>query len=952
MLASIARRAVVVGAVVFGATSLSFGQPLHAVIDEHLSTVDGQQAQLCSDAEYLRRASLDLTGMPPTADEARAFLTDTAPDKRERLVDRLLASPHYARHLATTLDVMLMERRPHTHVSADEWQAWLLKSVQENKPWNALVKELLLADGDDPAQRAAARFTLDRACDPHAVTRDVGRIFFGRDLQCAQCHDHPLVEDYLQSDYHGLLAFVAADYTLVRKEGDQEKTVRGEKAGSDAQFESVFVGTARRTKPRMPGEVAIEEPFFLPGEEYEAPPADNVKAVPKFSRREKLAELATDGSNEAFNRTIANRLWAHMFGRGLVHPPDFDHSGNPPQYPALLKILAERLVSMGFDIRSYLREIALSQAYQRAIDVPADLLQLVDAAANKVEQLEADRTRLEQIAESSAAAYEAALEAWHQAEATLVPMAGELDTARTTYAEAKKKLDDATLAKNDAASRHAAKQQVVTPVAQAAEATKNAVGALPDDQELAAAAEKFVARAEQLKAELAALGKEVEEKQTALEPLTPAVDAAKTKVTASLSHLEPLDDTWMQAEQAMLAARTQAASDAEALAALEEELRTARGVAQLPATQQVIAEVQAQIAEAESALAAAGQESTKDGSTVLEKQSAVEQSTTALSAAEQVLADARAQHTPRTEFAGAVAAAFTSARAALEKLPADAELTEISARLEARAAAAATATTASQQGVDTALAAHQSATQALAQAQSALSSAQEEQSRQLAAVRGAEQALAEKRAQLTTARAEYDDAVSKLTQRWTHNLTVAVLKPLTPEQLCWSVLRVTGVYDRTWQAQAAELDKASPLSEAEQNDPAAKAARHVTLEQKTFDALKGTVGTYVQLFGAAAGQPQNDFFSTPDQALFAANGGAVNSWVAPATDNVTERIVKLEDPRAAAEELYLSVLTRLPTSDESAEVAAYLQERAADKAQAAQELVWGLVNSVEFRFNH
>ena len=88
--------------------------------------------------------------MPPTADEARAFLADTATDKREQLVERLLASPHYARHLASALDLMLMERRANTHVTADEWQAWLLKSVRENKPWNVLVREILLADGDDP----------------------------------------------------------------------------------------------------------------------------------------------------------------------------------------------------------------------------------------------------------------------------------------------------------------------------------------------------------------------------------------------------------------------------------------------------------------------------------------------------------------------------------------------------------------------------------------------------------------------------------------------------------------------------------------------------------------------------------------------------------------------------------------------------------------------------------
>ena len=102
----------------------------------------------------------------------------------------------------------------------------------------------------------------------------------------------------------------------------------------------------------------------------------------------------------------------------------------------------------------------------------------------------------------------------------------------------------------------------------------------------------------------------------------------------------------------------------------------------------------------------------------------------------------------------------------------------------------------------------------------------------------------------------------------------------------------------------------------------------------------------------AAGQPQGDFFATADQALFVENAGAINSWVAPAGDNVTERIAKQSDPRAAAEELYLAVLTRLPTEDEMAHVVALLSNRETDKAAAAQELVWGLLNSAEFRFNH
>jgi hypothetical protein len=169
--------------------------------------------------------------------------------------------------------------------------------------------------------------------------------------------------------------------------------------------------------------------------------------------------------------------------------------------------------------------------------------------------------------------------------------------------------------------------------------------------------------------------------------------------------------------------------------------------------------------------------------------------------------------------------------------------------------------------------------------------------------------------------------------------------------MCWSVFRVTAVYDRYWQVEVAELDKSAPLTEEQQKDPAQVAARQVALEQRTYDKLKGNVATFVRFYGAAAGQPQNDFFATADQALFAANGGSVNKWVAPTGDNVTQRMIKNE-PRAAAEELYLALLSRLPSDEEIKQVVGYMTRRTDDKSAAAQELGWGLLNSAEFRFNH
>ena len=313
MQASAALRCLIfIGAVSQAAVALAEGESLHSQIDKLLVPVSGIEPAAASDAEFLRRVSLDLIGMPPTADEARAFIKDAAADKRAKLIDQLFASTHFVRRFAEALDLMLMERRPNTNVPADEWQAWLVKSVRENKPWNKMAKEILLADGADPATRAPARFALDRGSDPNMLTRDIGRVFFGRDMQCAQCHDHPLVSDYLQSDYQGLFAFLQPTYTITRKEGEKQTVLQAEHAGASVAFQSVFLHVPRRTAARVPDSTMIDEPFYLPGEEYQVAPGDNVKSIPKFSYREKLAELATNGSNEAFNRNIANRLWAHV----------------------------------------------------------------------------------------------------------------------------------------------------------------------------------------------------------------------------------------------------------------------------------------------------------------------------------------------------------------------------------------------------------------------------------------------------------------------------------------------------------------------------------------------------------------------------------------------------------------------------------------------------------------
>lgn len=948
----LAWRVVLVGCFLIACADAVRGESLHERIDRHLKPTAGFEPQRCSDAEFLRRASLDLIGMPPTADEARAFIADSAEDKRQRLIERLFASPHFVRHLANTLDLMLMERRAHTHVAADEWRDWLVKSIRENKPWNVLAREILSADGDDPAQRPAARFALDRSSEPNLLTRDIGRIFFGRDMQCAQCHDHPIVADYLQSDYQGLLAFVAPSYQVLRTEGDKQLTLQGERIGNDVTFESVFLKTPRRTGARMPDGTTLDEPFLLPGEEYVVAPAENVKAVPKFSRRAKLAELATSGSNDAFNRNIVNRLWAHLFGRGLVHPLDMHHPENPATDPELLQLLSKQFVAMNYDMRAFLRELALTEAYQRAFDAPQDVLAFAAQAAAELETLKQRRDALKLTAAESSKTYAETAEAWEEAEAAMMPVAGEFDAARTKYAEAKQNLDAAVQAAAEATAQLKMKQEVAGPLQQAATAAQQAVQIMAEDQELAGAAQLIAAKAQQVTAEIESLGKVAAEKTAAVPATTEAWKVAKPVLDETLTKVTPLTTTMKQAEETMLAARQTAEADAEALAAIDRKLEIVERVANLPELQAAIPAVQQLVPQREAELAAAQKQFDEYAPMMGQSEAAVISATEAITAAATALESAKTEHAKRTELAQAIRTALEATSAAAQRAPEDSALTEAVTKLQERVSAAQTAVAETEQQLAAATTAHQTASDALITAQKALADAAAELARREQAVNDAKSAIEATRGDVAAKQAELDGAIGELTDHWAKEFTLASLKPLSAEQLCWSVFRATGVYDRHWQAEVAELDKTSPLTDEQKHDPAQLATREAELELRTFNKLKDNINTFVSLYAAAAGQPQGDFFATPDQALFAANGGAINSWVAPAENNVTDRIIKQSDPRVAAEELYLSVLSRMPTDEEVKDVVDYLASRGEDRTAAAQELVWSLLNLAEFRFNH
>lgn len=358
------------GLIVFlAADSLRSQEPLHVRIDQLIEAkAGGPLAPLAADAEFHRRIYLDLAGRVPSVDETKVFLADTALDKREKLINRLLASDDHERRLSQVLHVMLMERLG----DHEEWQKFLRNSIKANKPWDQLVREIVNPDANNEQTRGSALWYSKRLenygqnpVDLPALVRDVGRHFLGIDVQCAQCHDHLFVDDYKQEYYAGLFAFVG--HATLRTDL-KFPAVAIKPLDKRIDFMSVFVKEPKAVGPKLPGGEEVAIPVLADNEKFEQPPepGKSIPGVPKFNTLRILSERLPRAENNLFTRNIVNRLWWLMMGRGLVQPLDLHHAGNPPSHPELLDLLSKELAAHQFDMRWLLRELALSKSYQRS----------------------------------------------------------------------------------------------------------------------------------------------------------------------------------------------------------------------------------------------------------------------------------------------------------------------------------------------------------------------------------------------------------------------------------------------------------------------------------------------------------------------------------------------------------------------------------------------------------
>jgi hypothetical protein len=296
------------------------------------------QSPKCSDEVFVRRVFIDTLGVLPTVEETRAFLADEAPDKRAKLIDVLLERPEisnlWAMKWAETLRVKSSGNTIEPK-GMHRYNDWLRLAIQQNKPMDELVRELLAAEGGNFSSPASNFYLVERS--PTLMAENVAQVFMGIRMQCAQCHNHPF-ERWTMDDYYSFSAFFSQ---VGRKQAsDPRETIIFNSGGGE-------VHNIRNN--------AVMQPKFLGGETPDLKGRD---------RRVVLAEWLTSDENPWFAQNLANRIWDHFLGKGIIAPTDDVRVTNPPSNPQLLAVLGTKLTEYKYDMRMLIRDICNSNTYQ------------------------------------------------------------------------------------------------------------------------------------------------------------------------------------------------------------------------------------------------------------------------------------------------------------------------------------------------------------------------------------------------------------------------------------------------------------------------------------------------------------------------------------------------------------------------------------------------------------
>ncbi|PHS19022.1 MAG: cell surface protein [Blastopirellula sp.] len=332
-------------------TDLQYEQPkvtgnyIDELVGAKLHNLRILPSEVCTDEEYLRRTSIDITGHLPTAEEYQQFMADNSADKRAQLVNRLLERKEFSEIWAMKWAQILMIKSVNNQVSyksAFLYNNWLTEKIANEVPLDQMVREMLSASGGTFSNPATNFYQIET--DTLKTAENVAQVFMGIRTQCAQCHNHPF-DRWTMDDYYSFAAFFAQ---IGRKTGeDYRERIIYNRSSGDVRH---LVGNK------------IMAPKFLGGATPDTKGRD---------RRELLAEWLTSSENELFSTSVANRIWQHFTGVGIIDPVDDIRVSNPPSNPELFKTLGGKLTEYKFDFKALVRDICASKAYQRST-VPND----------------------------------------------------------------------------------------------------------------------------------------------------------------------------------------------------------------------------------------------------------------------------------------------------------------------------------------------------------------------------------------------------------------------------------------------------------------------------------------------------------------------------------------------------------------------------------------------------
>lgn len=328
--------------------------PQNNMIDRHvftkLKSLRMNPSAWCSDEVFVRRACLDLHGVPPSLEEAKVFVSDQSPDKRERLVERLLARPEFADFWSLKwADTLRVESRTMDEKGMTLFHGWIRDAVARNVPVNQFAHDILAAQGSTYNVPPANFYRALREQNPRAEA--IAQVFLGTRLKCAQCHNHPF-DKWTQDDYFNWSAvFSRVDYKILENNRKDKNDLHEFKGEQIVQL----VKEAKLMNPRTgdPAQAKLLGDMKLDGKILDA--SGDLSAA---------AQWITNPKNTLFAQAQINRIWFHLMGRGLVDPVDDFRATNPASHPALLKELADEFVQSGFDMRHMIRLIMNSHTYQ------------------------------------------------------------------------------------------------------------------------------------------------------------------------------------------------------------------------------------------------------------------------------------------------------------------------------------------------------------------------------------------------------------------------------------------------------------------------------------------------------------------------------------------------------------------------------------------------------------